>query len=127
MGYNLYKSEEHIKSKKYRPRKTDDLYNWINRNVIHYNKGLLIEPRKSKWEKFIKDEWYILLESYDLFLISKKSRPSIKSKDDKEKALASWKNTSITNYNKNVGLMKDELIRQKWEEFITDEKYKQYF
>jgi hypothetical protein len=104
-----------------------DLYNWVNRNVNQYNKDLLIEPIKSKWESFIKDEWYILLESYELFLISKKSIPSQKSKDDKEKALFSWKNMSISNYKKNVGLMKDELIRNKWEEFIKDEKYKQYF
>jgi hypothetical protein len=125
---NLYKSEEYIKSKKYRPKKTDDLYtSWININVQQYNKGLLIEPRKSKWEKFIKDEWYILLELYKLFLISKKLRPSFKSKDDKEKALTSWKNTSTTNYKKKVGLMKDDIIRQKWDEFITDEKYRQYF
>jgi hypothetical protein len=41
--------------------------------------------------------------------------------------MGNWLINQNTKYKKTNEIMKDELIRQKWEEFITDEKYKQYF
>ena len=41
--------------------------------------------------------------------------------------LARWVESNKSRYIKQDRIMKDELIRKKWEEFITDEKYKHYF
>ena len=49
------------------------------------------------------------------------------SKDKNIKQLGSWINTQQYNYVKKQHNMKDENIRKKWEEFINDNKYKQYF
>lgn len=56
-----------------------------------------------------------------------KNRPSSRDKEVNIKYMGNWLINQSKNYKKTNEIMKDELIRQKWEEFITDEKYKQYF
>ena len=56
-----------------------------------------------------------------------KSRPSSTSKDEDIKKLGNWICNHLTNYKRTRDIMKDEEIRLKWEEFVNDARYKEYF
>ena len=91
------------------------------------------------WESFINDplyssyfldnksEWKVNLDKVKPIIVTKKGRPSERSKDAEEKRLGHWISHQITNYKKREYIMEDEDIRKLWKKFITDPLYSSYF
>ena len=73
-----------------------------------------------------EDAWYDTLSKVKAYMDEHKSRPSSTSKDKEIKKLGLDCN-QLTNYKKKRYIMKDEEIRLKWEEFVNDARYKEYF
>jgi len=136
---NKYNKRPHTKGKKNKDEKK--LGGWINNQLIYYGKNIYImkeeEIRKS-WEKFVNDDkykeyflsneeiWYNNLENVKKYMDENNGRPNKQSKNEDEKKLDSWLGIQFKNYNKNKQIMKKEEIRKSWEEFMNDDKYKEY-
>jgi len=74
-----------------------------------------------------KSEWKVNLDKVKPIIVTKKGRPSEKSKDAEEKRLCKWIKHQMTNYKKREYIMEDEEIRTLWESFINDPLYAPYF
>ncbi len=113
--------------------------NWLICKTLQYNKRLMCKNVTLLWEEFLNDEkykkymlsrldkWIKNLEQTKLFISQFKKLPNKESSDIYEKILGRWITHSKSNYRTHKCILKDELIRKKWEEFITDEKFKKYF
>jgi superfamily II DNA or RNA helicase len=77
--------------------------------------------------KRCEERWYDTLEKVKKFIDVENKRPSEYSKNQDEKYLSTWTSNQSKNYTKKNYIMKDEKIRECWEKFIGDEKYKEYF
>ena len=86
-------------------------------NDIEYKNYFL-----SQYEKFI-----LMLNKVAEYMDTNNKRPSINSKDKNIKFMGQWISTQIQNYYNNTKKMKNVNIKNKWENFINDEKYKAYF
>jgi superfamily II DNA or RNA helicase len=145
---NLKKVEKFINIENKRPlqqSKNQDekfLGAWIGTQSNNYNKQINImkdEKIQECWRKFVTDEkykeyfisnedvWHDNLEKVKKFIDTENKRPSSTSKNQYEKYLGLWIVTQSKNYNKKTHIMSDEKIRESWEKFVTDEKYKEYF
>jgi len=115
---------------------------WIGTQLKNYKKGKYImkdEKIRQSWEEFINDSrykqyflsneeiWYNNLENVKQFMDKEHIRPNSMNKNEDEKKLGIWLGTQLNNYKKGTYIMKDEKIKQSWEEFINDSRYKQYF
>ena len=114
---------------------------WLSDQTKNYkdNKNSMKEENIRKlWEQFInmykkyflsnEEIWKDNLEKTKEYIDKYKKRPSTADKDKSVKYLGSWLcNHQITNYKDNKNSMKDENIRKLWEEFISNDKYKEYF
>ena len=91
------------------------------------------------WNEFINDDKYkyYFLSQYDNFIFDlnkvkkyidiHKQRPSTCSKIKDIKTMGSWISNNQLYYYKNIAIFKDDNIKTLWEEFINNEKYKEYF
>ena len=77
--------------------------------------------------KNYQEIWELKLESVKKYIDLNKKRPSQHDKDVQIKTLGEWITNQIKNYNKEKYIMSNEDIRNKWERFLQDTKYKQYF
>jgi hypothetical protein len=94
---------------------------------------------RNKWKQFIEDqtyskyflsnieEWNIKLEDVKKYIDENKKRPLQSSKNINIRFLGNWINVQQINYTKKYNIMKDINIRNKWDKFINDEKYKRFF
>ena len=111
---------------------------WIDRQLtIYKNKHGIMKNNdiRIKWENFInknnhyflnnEDTWYYYLQKVKLYINKNKCKPSRRNKDNNIKHLCFWINAQQYNYKYNKQIMKNDNIRIKWEDFITD--YKLYF
>jgi hypothetical protein len=129
-----------IPSSKDKYKNTKQLGMWIRRQKENYNKNMYImkeENTRKIWEEFInnekyknyfltnENEWEEKLKQLKQYIDINKKTPSLYEKNTKQ--LGMWIGTQKRNYNKNMQIMKNENIRIQWEEFINDEKYKNYF
>lgn len=73
------------------------------------------------------DSWMKKFEEMKKYIDENKKRPSYHSNDKYIKNMGGWSNKNQTNFNRNVGIMKNKTIYKLWEEFINDNKYKEYF
>jgi superfamily II DNA or RNA helicase len=85
-----------------------------------------------KYSKFVttkKDKWLIKFNKYKQFIIDNRRRPSSSSKNKEEKELGIWGNLQLGKYRLNEinATINSPEIRSKWEEFISDKKYRQHF
>ena len=90
---------------------------------------------RKKWEEFVEkhkqyfttneEEWLSNLQKVDEYIVENNKRPSNRDTNKNVKYLADWISNQQKNYKKKVYIMKDENIRNKWEEFV--EKHKEYF
>jgi superfamily II DNA/RNA helicase len=71
--------------------------------------------------------WEDNLTKVKKYIDDNKKRPSTTDKDETIKQLGKWLSHQTENYKGNKHNMKDENIKKKWEEFIQDDKYKEYF
>ena len=145
---NLEKVKEYIDNNSKRPSSGDknneikSLGIWVsNYNQNYKNKSGLMKNEEiyKKWEEFIhdpkyleylmsdEDKWNSNLEKVKEYIDSNNKRPSSTDKNNEIKSLGSWIIVQLTNYKKKSRIMKNEEIRKKWEEFIHDPKYIEYF
>jgi len=111
---------------------------WISRQQHNYSKTEQImknEEIRELWEQFIKkyetyfisneEQWKNVLKEVSEYIDEYKMKPSPHNKDTEIKRLGSWISNQQTNYSKTKDIMKNEEIRELWEQFIK--KYQEYF
>ena len=108
--------------------------NYKNREYIMKQENI-----RNKWEEFINDEkyreyfldneeiWDNILKKVKEYIDENKKRPSKRNIDEETKILGDWLSKQKANYKIREYNMKQENIRNKWEEFINDEKYREHF
>ena len=72
-----------------------------------------------------EEHWFEMLNNVKVYIDKNNMRPPSEDKCPEVKQMSYWINNQITNYKKNIGLMKIKKIKKHWEKFIND--YKQYF
>ena len=115
---------------------------WLSNQQKKYknNEQIMKEPLiKIKWEEFINDikyqkyfldnntSWLNKLEEVKKYIDINNKRPSAVDKLIHIKKLGAWVQVQQTKYKNNEQIMKEPLIKIKWEEFINDIKYQEYF
>ena len=97
------------------------------------------ENIRKMWEEFIGNDkykkyflsneeiWKDNLEKIKEYIDQNKKKPSSTDKNEDIRSLGQWLCNQLTNYKNNEHIMKDENIRKMWEEFTSDERYKEYF
>ena len=144
----LEQVKKYIDENNKRPSKTDKnkdiktLGKWLSTQTTNYSKQQYIMADaniRKKWEEFINDdkykqyflsndqEWLNNLEQVKKYIDENGKRPSKTDKNKDIKFLGKWLSTQTTNYSKQQRIMVNENIIKKWEQFINDNKYKQYF
>jgi len=144
----LNKFKEYINIYKNIPSTSDKnkdiklLGRWFSSNKTKYRKKINIMKNKTIykiWTDFMNDIEYkiyflsqyekfvVMLHKISLYMDTNKKRPSITSKDKNIKFMGQWISTQIQNNNTNTKKMKNINIKNKWESFINEEKYKVYF
>jgi hypothetical protein len=74
-----------------------------------------------------EDIWMKKIEWVMKYIDDNKKRPSSEDINKEIKAYGQWASQQKNYYIKNESIMKNEVIRNKWNIFINDNKYKQYF
>jgi len=122
------------------------LSKWLQHQITRYKKKQYImknEEIRNEFEEFINDdrykeklnisllsneeEWRNNLEKLKDYIDKNGKRPPQGSKDEDIKRLSTWISTQIKNYDKKQQIMKNEEIRNEFEEFINDDRYKKAF
>jgi len=141
---NLNQVKQYIEQNKKRPSRHDKdkntkiLGSWLSHQIANYKKNteIMNDPIiRSKWEEFIteysnyfisnEEAWENNLTEVKLYIDENKKRPSRTDKDKIIKTLGKWLQHQMANYKKNTWIMKDPVIKAKWEEFTNT--YKEYF
>ena len=71
--------------------------------------------------------WITKLDLVKKYIDENKNRPSAKDKNKDIKTYGQWIGNQITHYQNKQKIMTDDTIRKLWEDFINDDKYKNYF
>jgi superfamily II DNA/RNA helicase len=114
---------------------------WISdqRTNLKNNIGIVVNNKKiyNEFINFIhnyneyfmnnKEKWYTYLLKAKEFIDNNQKRPSKRSDENYEKKLGAWIGTQIYQFNKKDRVMKDNDIYNEWNNFINDDKYKNYF
>jgi len=108
---------------------------WISEQPTMYKKRVKImknEEIRKIWEDFTnayqkyfisnKDKWFETLQQVKAYIDKYKKTPYESSKNKDIGKLGKWITAQKLNYKRNIESMKNEEIRQKWEEFINDYK-----
>jgi superfamily II DNA or RNA helicase len=140
--------KKYIDENNKRPSQTDKnnkiykLASWTTLQVQKYKKkeGIMKDNEiYDTWTDFINDEKYKvyfisneeafnnILEQVKIYININKIRPSQCNKDKQIKYLGKWISHQITNYNQKKDIMNNEMIYNKWTEFINNPNYKKYF
>ncbi len=112
---------------------------WLSQQITYYSKKEYIMKNdiiRGKWEEFInskykiyflsnEEEWLNKLEIVKKYINDNNKKPSRSDKDNNIKILGNWIGNQLKNYSKKKEIMKNDIIRLKWEEFIS--KYKKHF
>jgi superfamily II DNA or RNA helicase len=110
----------------------------LNNNKRYKDNTMDIE-RKQIYENFINDEkyryyfmddeqkWIYALNLLKNYFNTFNKKPNLSKSDKKSSFLYRWLNNQITAYKQKSRIMKNEKNYKLWEEFINNEKYKQYF
>ena len=143
--FNILKQvEDYIIKNNKRPSHHDKdieikkLFYWIYTQKTNYLKDKDIMKDKSikkHWEKFVEkykeyflsnnEMWFYTLKHVEEYIIKNNKIPSQYDKDIEIKKIGQWINQQKIKYCKNEQIMKDEIIKKAWFDFI--EKHKQYF
>jgi len=146
--FNLNKVKNYININKQRPsthskdKDIKSLAYWISDCQKYYIKKIARmtdETIYKLWTEFINDARYkeYFLSQYDSFVFdlnklkiyidTNKQRPPIHNKDKNINSMSQWIGHCQDNYTKKIHNMKYDNIKNLWEEFINDKKYKKYF
>ena len=141
---NLEFVEKYINDNKKTPSSSDEnkdikvLGQWILNQQQIYKKNVEImknEKIRKQWKEFIEkyqeyfmsndEKWNDNLKLVDKYINDNKKRPSESDKNKDIKSLGYWVSHQLNNYKNKEYNMKNENIREQWEEFI--DKYPEYF
>ena len=115
---------------------------WIGTQIKQYKKKIYImknQEIRDKWNDFIndfrykkyfesnEDAWKKNYEKIKQYINENNTLPSRQDKNEYIKSLAYWIQTQRNCYIKNIHIMIIQEIRDKWNDFINDNKYKIYF
>jgi antitoxin component HigA of HigAB toxin-antitoxin module len=118
------------------------LGSWLTRQITNYKTKSCIlsnEEIYNMWTTFINDdrysryfisnaeEWQITLNEVKKYIDNHNKRPSVGSNCKIIKKLGAWIETQQHKYKNKKHIMSEEIIYNKWTEFITDPKYNKYF
>jgi superfamily II DNA or RNA helicase len=118
------------------------LGSWISMQRQKYKKVIEImanENIRKSWETFINNDkykkyflsneeiWYEKFEMVKHYMNTNNKRPSCMDKDINIKQLGAFIQNQLNNYKNIINVMADENIKNTWETFINDNKYKKYF
>jgi len=134
----LEKVKSYIETNNKLPSSTDknkdikQLEKWISHQKKNYNKKEQImkeENIRNKWEDFMNtyphllmsndDKWDDTLEIVKMYIETNDKLPSKHDKNKDNKQLIIWISNQKKNYSKQEYIMKEENIRNKWEDFIS--------
>ena len=147
--YNLEKVKDFVNKENKRPNEKSKCKNerkigsWLSTQLRNYKKKLYImkdNKIRNLWTKFINDDkykeyflsneelWYDNLEKLKEFINIKNKRPLYeRSKNINERKIGKWLSHQLINYEIKIRIMKDKKIRNLFEKFINDDRYKEYF
>ena len=125
-------TNDELPSKRDKNKDIKQLGSWISNQKIHYNKKEYImkeENIRNKWEDFINtyshlfmsndEKWNDTLEKVKMYIKTNNKLPSVKDKNKDIRQLKLWISNQKKNYSKQKDIMKQENIRNKWEDFIS--------
>ena len=145
---NLNLVKKYIDENNKRPSEVDKnkdtkkLANWISNQQQKYKlkEQIMKNPDiYSKWIEFINsekyknyfvsniEEWQSSLNLIKKYIDENNKTPSKSNKNKNIRALGIWISNQQTHYKSKEHIMKNPDIYSKWTEFITSEKYKNYF
>lgn len=117
---------------------TNHLTIWLSNQIANYKNNIqqmkdkknrkLFELFLEKYKEYFLDNnssWYSTLQKIKTYIDENNKRPSCEDKNAEIKSLGTWLFTQSSNYQKKSQIMKDEIIRQEYENFIKE--YKKYF
>ncbi len=122
--------------------KNKQMANWISHQLDNYkNKKELMKTEEiyNAWTEFVndlkykkyfqtnEDLWNETLEQVINYIDENNRRPTESDVNITAKELTSWIYTQITNYKNKKKIMNNEIIYNKWSEFVNNSKYKKYF
>ena len=144
----LEKVKKYIDENNKRPSKRDKhkeiktLGIWLSHQQQNYKTRTEILKSKevyNQWNSFINDDkykeyfldnntiWYNTLNQVKKYIDENKKRPTQTDKDKEIKTLGKWLSHQQQKYKTKSQIMKIEDIYNQWTDFITDDKYKDYF
>jgi hypothetical protein len=113
-------------------KEVEKLGNWIFAQKTNYSKQEKImkeENIRNIWENFINtyahlfmsndEKWNDTLEKVKMYIKTNNKLPSVKDKNKDIRQLKLWISNQKKNYSKQKDIMKQENIRNKWEDFIS--------
>jgi hypothetical protein len=116
------------------------LGSWLNDQFKHHKKeNVQNQNIYDEWTKFINDDkynqylksnedkWCDMLNKLKEFMNKYNYKPIHSNKDDYIRQLGQWLYDQQRNYKNKKCILSNQLYYNKWTEFITDVKYKQYF
>lgn len=139
-GFNwvnmLEKIEKFIVENRRRPlqksknKDEERMHRWIDTQKQNYKKKISMMKTKdiyTKWTKFIhkfteyfrsnEEEWNVMLDKADNFIILNKKRPSVNSNNIEEQIICRWVGTQQEKYKNKTYIMKNQEIYDKWTKF----------
>jgi superfamily II DNA or RNA helicase len=140
--------KKYIDDNKKRPSQIDKnieikkLGTWLGHQIKNYNKNeqiMINKEIRKQWKDFINDPkykiyftsnediWKLILNDVKKYIDLNNKKPTKHDKDNQIKTYGSWISTQNRNYSKQEEIMSNKNIRELWEEFINDPKYKIYF
>ena len=98
-------------------------------NELIYNKwtGFINEEKYKKFFLSNEAEWIDKLNDVKKYIDENGKRPSDNNKEKNIKKLGKWISYQITNYKSKKYIMANDLIHDKWTDFINKVNYKKHF
>jgi len=98
------------------------IYNIFKEFITCEQYKIYFQPNVGTYE----EKWINKLEEVKKYININNKRPSQLNKNIEIRILSRWITTQFNNYNNKKYLMKNNIIYNKWTNFINDEKYKLY-
>lgn len=140
----LYDVKKYIDGNKCKPsndsksKKNIKMNKWISHQQENYSKKQYVmkdNEIRTEWKKFIEaytdffksseNIWKETLKKVKEYIDKNNKKPTNNNKDEKIKKIGLWIITQKINYSKKQKIMRNDMIRDKWEKFINE--YCDYF
>lgn len=148
--YKLEQVKKYIDENNKRPYEKSKYMNirqmgkWLTQQLLYYKKNIKImkdDNIRILWNNFVTDiqynkyflsydlNWISNLENVKKYIDENNDKPTYyKCKNKEDKELGKWLDRQISNYNTKIDMVyNNDFIKQTWEKFVSDKKYKTYF